>query len=95
MRISSGLFPFASHDKHGYDLDYAAAELKVRIPSYSAASRADSDFTQAAGDLANLYGHRMTLHPGQVCRLVDSSKCRLTPPSLPVYSNWLSQAECR
>lgn len=30
MRISSELFPFASHDKYGYDLDYAAAELKVR-----------------------------------------------------------------
>ena len=29
MRISSELFPFASHDKYGYDLDYAAAELKV------------------------------------------------------------------
>jgi UV DNA damage endonuclease len=34
MRISSELFPFASHDKYGYDLDYAAAELKVRIPSH-------------------------------------------------------------
>lgn len=30
MRISSELFPFASHDKYGYDVDYAAAELKVR-----------------------------------------------------------------
>ena len=29
MRISSELFPFASHDKYGYDLEYAAAELKV------------------------------------------------------------------
>ncbi|KAH9022165.1 UV-endonuclease UvdE [Lactarius pseudohatsudake] len=48
MRISSDLFPFASHDKYGYDLDYAAAELKI------------------AGNLANLYGHRMTLHPGQI-----------------------------
>ncbi|KAI0258578.1 UV-endonuclease UvdE-domain-containing protein [Gloeopeniophorella convolvens] len=29
MRISSELFPFASHDKYGYSLDYAAAELKA------------------------------------------------------------------
>ncbi|KAI9464142.1 UV-endonuclease UvdE [Lactarius psammicola] len=51
MRISSELFPFASHDKYGYDLEYAAAELKT------------------AGDLANLYGHRMTLHPGQFTQI--------------------------
>ncbi|KAH9993331.1 UV-endonuclease UvdE-domain-containing protein [Russula compacta] len=51
MRISSELFPFASHDKYGYDLDYAAAELKT------------------AGDLANQYGHRMTLHPGQFTQI--------------------------
>lgn len=51
MRISSELFPFASHDKYGYDLDYAAAGLKT------------------AGDLANLYGHRMTLHPGQFTQI--------------------------
>lgn len=31
MRISSELFPFASHAKHGYTLDYAAADLKVGI----------------------------------------------------------------
>ncbi|KAH9974004.1 UV-endonuclease UvdE [Lactifluus volemus] len=64
MRISSDLFPFASHDKYGYDLDYAAAELKVRT----------SDFTQAAGDLANLYGHRMTLHPGQFTQIASPKK---------------------
>ncbi|THH21408.1 hypothetical protein EW146_g129 [Bondarzewia mesenterica] len=29
MRISSELFPFASHAKYGYSLDYAAAELKA------------------------------------------------------------------
>ncbi|KAA1474573.1 UV-endonuclease UvdE [Dentipellis sp. KUC8613] len=29
MRISSELFPFASHGKYGYSLDYAAAELKA------------------------------------------------------------------
>ncbi|KAH9077821.1 UV-endonuclease UvdE [Lactarius deliciosus] len=51
MRISSELFPFASHDKYGYDLDYAAAELKT------------------AGNLANLYGHRMTMHPGQFTQI--------------------------
>lgn len=35
MRISSDLFPFASHDKYGYDVDYAAAELKVRTDTAS------------------------------------------------------------
>ena len=30
MRLSSEMFPFASHMKYGYPLDYAAAELKVR-----------------------------------------------------------------
>jgi UV DNA damage repair endonuclease len=29
MRISSEMFPFASHAKYGYSLDYAAKELKV------------------------------------------------------------------
>jgi len=32
MRLSSEMFPFASHAKYGYSLDYAAAELKVRVP---------------------------------------------------------------
>ena len=31
MRLSSDMFPFASHAKYGYSLDYAAAELKVRV----------------------------------------------------------------
>ena len=31
MRLSSDMFPFASHAKYGYSLDYAAAELKVRM----------------------------------------------------------------
>ena len=29
MRISSEMFPFASHDKYGYTLEYAEKELKV------------------------------------------------------------------
>lgn len=33
MRLSSEMFPFASHAKYGYSLDYAAAELKVGISS--------------------------------------------------------------
>ena len=35
MRLSSEMFPFASHLKYGYPLDYAAAELKVRVASSS------------------------------------------------------------
>ena len=31
MRISSELFPFASHAKYGYSLDYAADDLKVGL----------------------------------------------------------------
>ena len=42
------MFPFASHEKYGYNLEFAAEELK------------------AAGDLAKKYGHRLTMHPGQV-----------------------------
>lgn len=48
MRMSSEMFPFASHAKYGYSLDFADAELKD------------------AGDLARRYGHRLTMHPGQV-----------------------------
>ena len=33
LRLSSEMFPFASHLKYGYSLDYAATELKVRISS--------------------------------------------------------------
>jgi UV DNA damage endonuclease len=51
LRLSSEMFPFASHAKYGYDLSFAAEGLK------------------AAGDLANKYGHRITMHPGQVSPL--------------------------
>jgi UV DNA damage endonuclease len=47
LRLSSEMFPFASHAKYGYDLSFADEGLK------------------AAGDLANKYGHRITMHPGQ------------------------------
>jgi hypothetical protein len=98
MRISSELFPFASHDKYGYDLDYAAAELKVRTPLTSQERMADVDFSQTAGDLANQYGHRMTLHPGQVGHgfliLSCCGSSRTTPP-FPVHPNRLAQAERR
>lgn len=30
MRVSSDLFPFASHGKYGYDLLFAKEELEVR-----------------------------------------------------------------
>ena len=33
MRLSSEIFPFASHGKYGYSLDYAAAELKASVLS--------------------------------------------------------------
>jgi len=67
MRISSELFPFASHAKYGYSLDYAAADLKVRV-SPSRESYPDPSL-KAAGDLANGYGHRLTLHPGQFTQI--------------------------
>ncbi len=31
MRISSEMFPFASHKELGYDLDYAKKDLKVGL----------------------------------------------------------------
>lgn len=35
FRVSSEMFPFASHKTHGYSLAYARAELKVSCPSHS------------------------------------------------------------
>jgi UV DNA damage repair endonuclease len=57
LRLSSEMFPFASHAKYGYDLSFADEGLK------------------AAGDLANKYGHRITMHPGQVSYL-KHSQCK-------------------
>lgn len=31
MRVSSELFPFASHEKYGFDLSFADDVLKVRL----------------------------------------------------------------
>lgn len=53
MRLSSDMFPFASHEKIGYEIDFAEKELKE------------------AGDLANKYKHRLTMHPGQYNQLVS------------------------
>lgn len=51
FRISSDIFPFASHATHGYSLEYCAPLL------------------QHAGAVANQYGHRLTMHPGQFTQL--------------------------
>ncbi|KAI6166086.1 UV-endonuclease UvdE-domain-containing protein [Pisolithus thermaeus] len=51
MRISSGMFPFASHETYGYSLAYCAALLSE------------------VGTLAEKYGHRLTVHPGQYTQL--------------------------
>ena len=51
MRLSSEMFPFASHENYGYSLDYSA------------------DLLAQAGALANKYGHRLTVHPGQYTQL--------------------------
>ncbi|EJU05968.1 UV-endonuclease UvdE [Dacryopinax primogenitus] len=51
MRVSSDMFPFASHAQHGYSLDFADSAL------------------QRAGELANQYGQRLTMHPGQFTQL--------------------------
>ena len=68
MRMSSEMFPFASHDKYGYDLSYVDKELKE------------------VGDLAKNYGHRLTMHPGQVCVMLaqesDSSSSQCSLPNL-------------
>ncbi|KAG1762860.1 UV-endonuclease UvdE-domain-containing protein [Suillus occidentalis] len=51
MRLSSEMFPFASHELYGYSLDYCAPILAE------------------VGALANKYGHRLTVHPGQFTQL--------------------------
>lgn len=51
MRLSSEMFPFASHQKCGYSLSYCAPLLAQ------------------VGVLANKYGHRLTVHPGQFTQL--------------------------
>jgi len=93
MRISSELFPFASHVKYGYSLDYAAADLKVRLPPSRVSYADPTPPLKAAGDLANGYGHRLTLHPGQFTQIgspkesvVEASVRELQCMS---YSIWL------
>lgn len=73
--MSSEMFPFASHAKYGYDLEFAEEGLK------------------AAGDLAKKYGHRLTMHPGQVCPPHPQSRPR-TDLTLPVYSIGLTKTKC-
>ncbi|KAG1890108.1 UV-endonuclease UvdE-domain-containing protein [Suillus subluteus] len=51
MRLSSEMFPFASHELFGYSLDYCASALAE------------------VGAIANKYGHRLTVHPGQFTQL--------------------------
>ncbi|OAX39787.1 UV-endonuclease UvdE [Rhizopogon vinicolor AM-OR11-026] len=51
MRMSSEMFPFASHEVYGYSLNYCAPLLAK------------------VGALANKYGHRLTVHPGQFTQL--------------------------
>ncbi|KAG0694069.1 UV-endonuclease UvdE-domain-containing protein, partial [Suillus ampliporus] len=51
MRLSSEMFPFASHELYGYSLEYCAPALAT------------------VGALANKYGHRLTVHPGQFTQL--------------------------
>ncbi|KAF9010589.1 UV-endonuclease UvdE-domain-containing protein [Cyathus striatus] len=51
MRMSSEMFPFASHGVYGYSLDYCAPLLSE------------------VGKLADKYGHRLTVHPGQFTQL--------------------------
>ena len=48
LRISSEMFPFASHDTYGYELEYAGEALRN------------------AGRLVAKWGHRVSMHPGQV-----------------------------
>jgi hypothetical protein len=67
MRLSSEMFPFASHEKYGYDLSFVDKELRE------------------IGDLAKKYGHRLTMHPGQVGSL---ARIPLTPS---VYAAWYTE----
>ena len=82
------MFPFASHLQHGYDLEYAKDELKVRRTSLFRPARLLMR-VQKAGDLAKRLGHRLTTHPGQFTQLaspkeavVDASVRELECPLL-------------
>ena len=80
MRLSSEMFPFASHAKYGYSLDYAAVELKVRASSPKG-HHILTPPAKTAGDLANGYGHRITLHPGQFTQ-IGSPKANVVDASV-------------
>ena len=73
MRISSEMFPFASHGELGYDLSYAKDELKVcrslMLPLVLCVLKPPR--LQAVGDLARKLGHRLTTHPGQFTQLAS------------------------
>lgn len=80
MRMSSEIFPFSSHGKYGYNLEYADAELKVRsLPTRLLYTTTYQNrhliFTrQAVGDLAKSLNHRLTLHPGQFTQIGSPSE---------------------
>ncbi|KAJ3268966.1 hypothetical protein HK104_005226, partial [Borealophlyctis nickersoniae] len=54
MRLSSEMFPFASHESWGYKLEDVEGVSEV---------------LKEAGDLAKRLGHRLTMHPGQYTQL--------------------------
>ena len=60
IRLSSTVFPFASHATHGYSLkdDPSIVSLLARV-----------------GALANKYSHRITTHPGQYTQLGSPKEC--------------------
>lgn len=72
MRLSSDMFPFASHEIYGYKLAPFA-----------------SDVLAEAGRVAAELGHRLTVHPGQVRLIKETTfglsliRTRLTLSSLP------------
>eukprot|EP01117_Protostelium_nocturnum_P016979 TRINITY_DN6818_c3_g1_i1.p1 TRINITY_DN6818_c3_g1~~TRINITY_DN6818_c3_g1_i1.p1 ORF type:complete len:537 (-),score=211.95 TRINITY_DN6818_c3_g1_i1:35-1486(-) len=54
MRLSSEMFPFASHGEHGYDI---------------ASIKGLKEVLDEVGQYAREHGHRLTMHPGQFTQL--------------------------
>lgn len=73
------MFPFASYVA-AVRLHYARNADESRHKKYGYdLSFADKELKEA-GDLAKSYGHRLTMHPGQV-RSVGAQRTALTPGS--------------
>lgn len=90
MRMSSEMFPFASHAEYGYDLSYVDAELKVGLLNFHIGV---TDATDVGRKSASWPRNMVT---GSPCILVrysgfDAQICCLELIIPPVYPNRISE----